>query len=242
MDALRNERIQRILANFTAMNGNRFVGIKEYESVKTGEVANFVINANANYGNAIEKEIEILESLTEKDFSAIAEKYNVDNHIGEEYGSNKGARVYLESGKVKIPKEGTKAREAVLKAVKTTKTLATVTAEIVQRFRDNQNEETRSNQAIAQDEKYDRLGGGVKWHIENERYHIFAMSHTKEVLVEGEYKDSTPTRETAQKLAIEKYCKYVLKQVLPTTKWRNFVIETGQLAELNSTGDTFTFI
>jgi signal recognition particle subunit SEC65 len=240
MDALRNERIQRILANFTAMNGNRFVGIKEYTSVKSGEVANFVINANANYGRAVTKEIAILESLTEKDFSAIAEKYNVDNHSDEKYGSSAPARLFLTTGK--IPKEGTKARIAVEKAVKTTKMLATVTAEMVQKFKDNQNEATRSNQSIAQEKIYERLGGGVKWHIENERLHIFALNHSKDVIVDGEYNDSIPNRETAQKNAITSYCKYVLDKVLPTTKWRNFVVEAGQLAELNSTGETFTFI
>jgi len=235
-----NAQIQRLLALFSVLTGTKFVGIREYISVKTGEVANFVINANFNYGNAIDSTVEILKSLTASDFQAIEAKYGVVNAEGTTYGSNAGAKLYLETGK--IPKEGTKARVKVLAGVKETKRLATVCAEMVQAFLDNQNEETRSAMSVAQSEAYERITKGVKRNIKSQKLHIWAMAHSKEVLIEGNYPESNPQIETAQKSAIERYCRDILNTQLPTTKYRNFVIEPDQLSEVKVTGDTVTFI
>jgi len=235
-----SEKINSILANFSALNGTKFVGIREYISVKSGEVANFVVNANFSYANAVTKSVEILETLTEADFTAIANSFKVVNASGTQYGSNAGSREYLESGK--LPKEGTKARIKVLEGVKETKTLATITKEMIENFNNNQNEETRSAQSIAQREMYEHITKGVKQHKETERYHIWAMAHSKEVLIDGEYSNSNPQIETLQKNAIERYCKEVLKKQLPTTKYRNFVVEENQLSEVKVTGSTIQFI
>lgn len=235
-----NAQIQRLLALFSAMTGTKFVGIREYISVKTGEVANFVINANFNYGNAIAKTVEILKSLTPRDFQVIEANYKVVNSKGTKYGTNKGALEYLASGK--LPKEGTKAREKVLAGVKETKELATVCAEMVQQFLDNQNEETRSNQSKAQSEAYEAITKGVKRNKETGKLHVWAMAHSKEVLIEGNYPASNPQIETAQKNAIERYCRDILNNQLPVTKYRNFVIEPDQLSEVKVTGETVTFL
>jgi len=235
-----NAQIQRLLALFSVLTGTKFVGIREYISVKSGEVANFVINANFNYGNAIAKTVEILQSLTPADFQLIEKNYGVVNSEGAKYGTNKGAVEYLENGK--LPKEETKAREKVLAGVKETKRLATVCAEMIQTFLDNQNEETRSAQSKAQSEAYERITKGVKRNIKTQKLHIWAMSHSKEVLIEGEYPESNPQIETAQKNAIERYCRDILNKQLPTTKYRNFVIEPNQLSEVKVTGDTVEFI
>jgi hypothetical protein len=235
-----NKQIQSILESFNALNGTKWVGIKEYKSVKSGEVANFVVNANFNYGNAVNSSIEILETLTDADFTAIADRYKVVNHEGEKYGSNAPAREYLATGK--IAKEGTKARIKCLEGVKETKTLATICAEMIQAMLDNQNEETRSAQSIAQREKYDHVAKSVKRHKETKRLHIWAMANWKEVVEEGEYSEGDMGIETAQKTAIERYCKEVLKKQLPTTKYRNFVIEDNQLSEVAISGETFVFI
>lgn len=245
-----NAQIQRLLALFSALTGTKFVGIREYISVKSGEVANFVINANFNYGKAVETTIKILQSLTAADFQAIESNYKVVNAEGTKYGTNKGAVEYLASGK--LPKEGTKARVKVLAGVKETKRLATVCAEMIQTYLDNQNEETRSKQSIAQSEAYERITKGVKRHKESGKLHVWAMAHSKEVLIEGNYPASNPQVETAQKNAIERYCRDILKRVndkgelvsaqLPITKYRNFVIEPNQLSEVKVTGDTVTFI
>ena len=235
-----NAQIQRLLALFSALTGTKFVGIREYISVKSGEVANFVINANFNYGNAIATTVEILKSLTPSDFLAIEAKYGVVNSEGTEYGSNAGAKKYLETGK--RPKEGTKARETVMAGVKQTKLLATVCAEMVQRFLDNQNEETRSEKSKEASDAYERVTTGVKRNIKSQKLHVWAMAHSKEVLIEGTYAESNMGIEASQKNAIERYCKSVLDKQLPTTKYRNFVIEPDQLSEVKVSGDTVTFI
>jgi len=235
-----NAQIQRLLALFSVLTGTKFVGIREYISVKSGEVANFVINANFNYGNAIKTTIEILQSLSPADFQLIEKNYGVVNSEGAKYGTNKGAMEYLDSGK--LPKEGTKARDKVLAGVKETKRLATVCAEMVQAFLDNQNEETRSNQSKAQSDAYEAITKGVKRNKESGKLHVWAMAHSKEVLIEGEYADSKMQIETAQKNAIERYCKDILNLQLPVTKYRNFVIEPNQLSEVKVTGDSVQFI
>jgi len=235
-----NKKIQSILESFNALNGTKWVGIKKYVSVKSGEVANFVVNANFNYGNAVNTSVEILETLTDADFSAIADRYKVVNHEGEKYGSNAPAREYLATGK--IPKEGTKARIKCLEGVHETKTIATIVAEMIAQFKANQDEETRSAQSIAQREKYDHVAKSVKQHKETKRLHIWAMANWKEVLEEGEYSDSTMGIEASQKNAIERYCKEVLNKQLPTTKYRNFVVEDNQLSEVAISGETFTFV
>jgi hypothetical protein len=220
--------------------GANFMGIKGYESKISGEVANFVVNFGASYGNAKDKSIEILNTLTDSDFEAIASKYKVNNVAGTKYATNAGAVKFLTEGK--LPKEGTKARETALNGVKVTKTLATIRDEMVQTMLDNENDETRSAQSQAQKDTYDHLGRGIKRHVETKQYYFYANAHAKDVIVEGEYKDRTPKPETAQKEAIEKYCKYVLKNELPVNKFRMFVVSEEQIAEVNVTGDTYQFI
>ena len=47
---------KRIVSKFSTLNGASFVGIPEYTSKTTGEVANHVVNAGFSYGNAVEKD------------------------------------------------------------------------------------------------------------------------------------------------------------------------------------------
>lgn len=76
-----NKAIKRILTNFAELNGAKFVGIKRYVAKTSGEIANHVINANFNYGNAVEKDLTKLYALTENDIKAISENTNVDQTI-----------------------------------------------------------------------------------------------------------------------------------------------------------------
>lgn len=234
-------RTEKILAMFSELNGTKFVGITEYNSVKSGEICDHLINANFSYGNAVNKSIAILENLNDNDFTAIAEKYNVTNISGEKYGSNKPAKEFLETGK--ISKVGTKAHENTLKGVKETKTIATIVSEMVKSFIDNQNEETRSAQSKAQSDAYEPVTKGVKRNVESGNLHIWAMAISKHNFKKyGTFPESNPGIETAQKNAIQSYCKNVLNSQLPTTKYRNFVITDNQLSEINITGETITFI
>lgn len=236
----REKQIQELLARFDDLKGTKFVGIRNYKSNKTGEVANFVVNANFNYGNAVKRSIEILNNLSEEDFRAIAEKYTVYNEAGILYPTNKGAEKYLTEGK--LPKEGTKARTTALAGVKKTKTLSTIRDEWVQSLIDNQDEETRSVQSKAQTESYTRMAKGVKKHMENGLLYIWAMSQDKKIIEEGEYKKTNPTVEGAQKIAIERYCRKVLNNELPISKYRSFRIEQNQLTDVVITGDTFSLV
>ena len=232
------EIIKNIIKNQEGKGAN-FMGIREYTSKKSGEVANFVVNFGISYGNAKTESIKILNSLSDSDFEVIASK-GVNNIGGIQYATNKGASEYLESGK--LPKEGTKARASVLKGVKTTKTLAEIRDEMVKVMLDNDSEETRSNQSKGQENTYLHLGRGVKQHHETKDIYFYANSHIKDIIIDGEYDESTPNPETIQKNAISKYCKYVLKNELPVDKFRMFVVSPEQIGEVNVTGNTYQFI
>jgi hypothetical protein len=237
--------INQVISLFMRVFKGGFVGIRNYKSQSTGRVSNIVLNAKIDYGKAKTDSIEILNSLTEKDFSAMAEKYGVTNVAGERYGTNKGAKLYLLEGK--IPKEGTKAREAVLKAIHTTKTLATIRDEMVNQLILNDDPLTASNQSKAQSEAFETVTKGVQFHTEKEKYYIFAMVHTDTIdpnnpeHTEGEYTEPNRGIESAQKYAIESYCKNVLKKRLPITKIKRYSCTPDQLAELRASGDTITF-
>lgn len=238
--AKKMEEIIREIAENQKGKGANFLGIKEYTSKTSGEIANFVVNFGISYKNAKEQSIDILNTLTDSHFTEIAKKYGVWNEVGIVYGTNKGAKLYLSEGK--LPKEGTKARETALNGVKESKTLKTIVAETIIAMNNNDNDETRSNQSQANIDKYDYLGRGIKQHKENKKYYFYANSHSKQVIEAGEYKDSTPQPETAQKNAISRYCKEVLNKQLPIDKFRQFVVSPDQMTEVNVTGETYQFI
>ena len=75
-----NSLIDRMIALFMNVFNGGFVGIKNYRSASTGRVSNIVLNAKIDYGKAKADSIAILNSLTESDFSAIAEKYGVTSY------------------------------------------------------------------------------------------------------------------------------------------------------------------
>jgi len=224
--------VTKIVALFTKINGSTFVGLN-YTN-KNGETANHVVIADASYFNACNTAMETLNSLTETDFSAIAEKYKVNNVSGVQYSLNAKGILYLETGK--IPKEGTKAREDVLKSIKTTKTLAEIRNEMVETILKNRDKETRSERSADEIEKYEYVTNGIKVHKESGEVVIFAKAHSKVVLVEGVYTDSEKQPETLQKEAISKYCKYQLKTELPNEKFRKFCVNETQLKKVVAKG------
>ena len=69
----REESVKRIIAKFILLNGSNFVGIRGYENSK-GEVANHVVIADFNYGNAVEKDLAKLQGATEADVQNIAKE------------------------------------------------------------------------------------------------------------------------------------------------------------------------
>jgi len=228
--------VAKIVAMFTEVNGATFIGLN-YTNAK-GENANHVLIADASYFNACNTAMETLNSLTEKDFSAIAEKYDVVNSSGTKYSGNVKGKLYLTTGK--IPKEGTKAREEVLKSIKTTKTLAEIRDEMVSTILLNRNKETQSLRSKDECEKYEYVTNGIKVHKTTNEVVIFAKAHSKVILVKGVYKDSNKEIETLQKEAISKYCKYVLDAELPNEKFRKFCVNDEQLKRVKVKGTEIT--
>jgi hypothetical protein len=241
-----NQVIDQVIALFMRVLNGGFVGIRNYKSSSTGRVSNIVLNAKIDYGKAKTDSIAILNTLAESDFLAIAEKYVVTNFAGDRYGTNKGAKLYLLEGK--LPKEGTKARDAVMNGIHYTKTLATVRDEMVNQMIANDDPLTASNQSIAQSEGYEMVTKGVQFNESKNKYYIFAMIHTDHFDAEnsdhneGEYSEPNRGIESAQKYAIESYCKNVLNKRLPVTKIKRYSCTPDQLAEIRASGDTVTFV
>jgi hypothetical protein len=75
-----SKQVAQIIAKFATLKGAQFIGIREYQSKTTGEVSNYVINANFSYGNAVNKDITTLSSATESDFLDLAKQtgFNID--------------------------------------------------------------------------------------------------------------------------------------------------------------------
>lgn len=221
-----------IISLFTFMKGANFIGVTYRNAY--GELSKSVLIADFKYGIAVAKSIDILNSLTASDFLKIAEKYNVCNVAGIQYSNNAKGKEYLASGK--LPKEGTKARIEVLESIKTTKTLATICAEMVQSYIDNANKETRSASSEAQIEAYEKVTNSIKVCKATNNVHIFALAHSREVIEAGTYPESEKLPETIQKDAIISYCKYVLGMELPTTKYRNLKVTADNLCRVKALG------
>jgi len=224
----------RIIAKFATIGSNsQFVGIRKYVS-KTS-IANFVVIVNCNWSDAVSKTVERLNALTSLDFEAIAVKFGVNNVSGIKYSNNSKGIEYLNSGK--LPKEGTKARDIVLESIKISKTLAEIRNEMVGTYLDNRVWETKSNSSKGAIIAYDHITNAIKYCKATNSIHIFAFAHSKEVLAEGTYKDSSLQPETLQKNAIIRYCKELTGEVLPTEKYRNFVVLEDQLESIAVDGD-----
>lgn len=234
---------QRIVALFVTIKNATFIGVRNYVN-EAKEISNYVLIADFLWVRAVETTIAILNSLTDADFTKIAETYKCCNTAGIVYSNRKEGKLYLETGK--LPKEGTKARDIVLGSIKTTKTLAEMRDEMVAQFRANLNPETKSTQSLAQAETYERLYHNgkivpsIKVHKETKKVFIWAMAHSKKVVKSGEYKDSERNIESEQKFSIEKYCRYVLNAELPTTKYRNLVVDADQMSKVVAMGEELT--
>jgi hypothetical protein len=217
------DKFKALVSLFLTINGTTFAGLREYTN-QAGEVANYVINLGFSYANAITNSIEILESLTAENFTAIAEKTGLCNVSGNQYSYNAKGLEFLASGK--LPKEGTKARELVLKSVLVSMTLEQVRNEMIADYNNP------SKQGTAQSEAYEYVCPSIKRHIENDTYHIWGMINSKVVLTEGVYADSIQKQVTKQKNAIKYFCKHELKKQLPTTKYRNFIVDKALLTSV----------
>lgn len=223
---------------FTQMNGANFVGVRAYKN-SNNEIADHVIIADFSYRNAVNKTVEILNTLTDADFTAMADKYSVNNVSGILYSNSVQGKLYLTDGK--LPKEGTKARETVLNSVKTSKSLAEMRNEMVAQYIANQDVETRSAQSQAHIDAFIHITNSIKLCVATKQIHIYALHVSKNIIQEGEYEESNPKPETLQKNAIFAYCKYQLNKELPTAKYRSFIVEVDQMASVKAQGEEIIF-
>jgi hypothetical protein len=72
-----SKAVREIIKNFTIINNGLFVGIREYQT-KMNEIANHVVKVNFSYMNAVNKDIEKLQNITQKDISNISLQFGVD--------------------------------------------------------------------------------------------------------------------------------------------------------------------
>jgi hypothetical protein len=79
--------------------------------------------------------------------------------------------------------------------------------------------EKRSNQSQGQSDAYVVISPALKFHIESQKFHIFAQAISKKVLVPGEYKTVNSSEKTIAKSAIKKHLD------LRSEKFRNFIID-----------------
>lgn len=185
--------VKFIVSLFTNLKGTSFVGIREYQSSTTGEVANHVVIANASYGNAVEEDLKKLENATLSDINTISEKGF--------------------------------APELVTTAIN----------KLAEAFRKNMNPDTQSAQSKGQQDAYITISPSIKLHIESGKIHIFAQHHSKQVLVEGEYKSVNSRELTLCQNAVKKHFNF------RTAKFRNFIVDKDNLCQVMIKGNEVTF-
>jgi hypothetical protein len=189
------KQIKSIVSMFANLNGASFVGIREYLSTSTGEIANHVIIANFSYTNAVKHDLTALQNVSIFDL----------NTINNEYGFSV---------------------ELIKQAINKLKTA----------FENNQNTETQSNQSKGQNDAYLHITNSIKLHIETRKLYIYALSHSKTVICEGEHKQVNSRELTLCQNAVKKYFKF------KTIKFRQFIVEPSQLSTVAVNGEQVCFV
>ncbi len=124
------KQIKAIVSLFSELNGASFVGIRNYVSEKSGEIANFVVIANFSYANAIEHDLKALQNFSIFDINEISKlgfsvelikqaidklKTSFENNINTETQSNQSKgqqdaylpitnsiKLHIETGKIHL--------------------------------------------------------------------------------------------------------------------------------------------
>ena len=95
----------------------------------------------------------------------------------------------------------------------------------------NPDKSKHSKASIGQLDAYTKIVDGLKFcHATGEVY-IYALSHSKEVLVKGEYKTVNSSDLTLCQNAVKKYFEF------STTRFRNFIVNPNQLCGVNVNGE-----
>lgn len=107
---------------------------------------------------------------------------------------------------------------------------------LITSFENNQNAETKSNQSKGQENAFVHITNGVKFHIESQKLHIYAMAISKEIIKAGEYKTVNSRPLTITKNAVKKYCNF------STAKYRNFIVDDTMLKAVKMSGETLSLV
>jgi hypothetical protein len=105
---------------------------------------------------------------------------------------------------------------------------------LIDSFEKNSNPETGSNQSKGQKEAFTKITDCIKMHNESGELYIYAISHSKQVIVPIEYKPVNSKPLTLAQNAVKKYFD------LTTAKYRSFVINEDKIESVRITGDTIT--
>ncbi len=112
----------------------------------------------------------------------------------------------------------------------------TAIAKLADAFRKNMNPETQSAQSLAQKDAYLNISPCIKLHIETGKLHIYALAHSKVVLIKGEYKTVNSRELTLCQNEVKKYFNF------STAKYRNFIVEPSQLSGVNISGEKVVLV
>jgi len=107
-------------------------------------------------------------------------------------------------------------------------------SKMIASFEKNSDPETASNQSVAQKETYTKVTDCIKMHNETGELYIYAIGHSKQVLVPIEYKPVNSKPLTLAQNAVKKYFD------LTTAKYRSFVVSEDKIDSVRITGDTIT--
>ena len=76
-----NAIVKQVVKQFSELKGAKFIGIREYRAKTSNELANHVLNANFNYGNAVEKDLTSLMALNVIDIDTISDNTGIPSTI-----------------------------------------------------------------------------------------------------------------------------------------------------------------
>ena len=101
-------------------------------------------------------------------------------------------------------------------------------------FENNKDSETASAGSLAQKDAYIQITNSIKYHIETRKIHIYALHISKQVLVEGVYKQVNSRELTLAQNAVKKYFNF------STSKYRQFIVEKDMLTGVNVSGEKYS--
>lgn len=198
--------IKFIMSLFANLNGSSFVGIKGYTNSK-GETANFVVNANFSYHNAMVNDLAKLKLITDLDLV---------NLVSNKFPDNSAGLILL-----------TNAITNLFDVYKTA--ITEMIKSLENRLNPDPNKPNKRSEG--QTDAYINISPCIRLHIESGKLFIYALKVSKDILIAGEIQNVNSSDKTLAKRDIEKHFK------LSTSNFRQFELNTNQLCGVNISGE-----